>query len=302
MNKSKLKVSILGFGGIGREICFNLISSTTDYHINIIDCDTSVSGALEDLRQANQLRKKSRIKFNDFDFLQSSDFIFHTAGIGVCKNQDRSTVLAENEKITRDLFKNRKFHDNCKIIVITNPVDAITYFTWLYSGLNKNQVVGVGTYLDTVRLSYFLTDNSPDLINCILLGEHGSGVVNCKSISTNVSRFSDEQISQAIHQTISAVQTIKKFGDASIFGVSACALEIFNKLQTKSGGLIPVSTSLSVKYQELLECKTSAISLLSLVNETGAIAVSFEKLSLQEIEKIKASAKKVEALIDSVKK
>ncbi|MEO9532766.1 MAG: hypothetical protein ABJG68_17225 [Crocinitomicaceae bacterium] len=297
----------MGFGGIGKTIAFDLISQQKPYNLNIIDCDENVKGALLDLKQANQINRSCEISYNDFDLLEKSDFIFHSAGIGVSKNHDRNSVLHENVRITKELFSSRCFKENCKIIVITNPLDSITYFTWKYSGLSKKQVIGVGTYLDTIRMNFYLNELSLKNYQSILLGEHGKAIVFISSLFTKnkervpSSEIDSSLIAHCLDQTLNAAHEIKQYGDASILGVALCALDIFNHLQSKEGTILPVCTVLNDQFASKLEVKECAMSLYSSVNKEGAIQQFPLELTEIEQEKLKEAAAKIALTIQSAK-
>ncbi len=299
MSVSTKHVSILGFGGIGRILAFHLLSSSDDCELNIIDNNPNVKGAFQDLEHAQTVYGKRKIHLNNFDLLEEADFIFHSAGLGVPHGEDRAIVVAENSQITKSLFESRNFKETCKVIVIANPVDAITYFTWKYSGLNRSNVVGVGTYLDSKRMSYFMANQSINK-DCILLGEHGKNIVFCEQLTFNNQAPNDDEkeiINKCIQQTIYAAHSIKAYGDASIYGVSGCAIELYHRLQSNTVSELPLTTALNPDLSQRLDCERTAISLIVEINKTGAYPKLPKKLLPDELEKMKASAQWVEASI-----
>lgn len=131
-----INISIIGIGNIGRALLLNLLNEKNFYFlINIIDLPENAEGTLLDFHHALEFRPNHSIVFNSKDHFHESSYIFHCAGVGIQQGSSRLSTTDENIKITHSIFEHYQPNDKAKIIVITNPVDIITFYTWKYSNL-----------------------------------------------------------------------------------------------------------------------------------------------------------------------
>jgi L-lactate dehydrogenase len=117
-----------------------------------------------------------KLKVAYFEDAKDADIVVIASGIPQFPLQKRIELLKINEKIVNEVFDMIKLKDTAVLLVITNPVDIITYIAWKRSGLKPSQVIGFGGYLDTNRLKYLIskeTGKDPSRIDCYVIGEHG---------------------------------------------------------------------------------------------------------------------------------
>lgn len=117
-----------------------------------------------------------------------------TAGASQKKGEKRTDLLRRNAEIIEDIVGQllRYCHDDTILMVVTNPVDILTYITYRVSGFSKNNVIGSGTVLDTARLKYLLGEHTNvDVrnVHTYMIGEHGDSEVAAWSV-TNVAGMS----------------------------------------------------------------------------------------------------------------
>jgi L-lactate dehydrogenase len=121
-----------------------------------------------------ELAKKLKVAY--FEDAEKADIVIIVSGIPQFPLQKRIDLLKTNEKIINEVFDMIKLKPTAILLVITNPVDLISYIAWKRSGLKPNQIIGFGGYLDTNRLKYLIskeTGKDPDKIECYVIGEHG---------------------------------------------------------------------------------------------------------------------------------
>lgn len=308
MERKKITVTTLGFGNVGRQVANNLVNdSNYRLAINIMDPDPQSLGAYVDLCHASQVNNLHDLFFNDVDLLEQSDYIFHCAGESVSESGERLEVAQENIEMTKNLFINTSLKKSAKIIVITNPVDVISYYSWKYSSSKAEHVIGVGTYLDSIRMNYYVQEELNDYslnVSSVFLGEHGSSIVFAESLSTINNRpfhkeMTEVQLNKCIQRTISAAQRIKETQAATIYGVAACAVDIFRKMASNSEAVMPLSVVLSEQNQARFSCKKLAMSVMCTLVERGALQHEKMKLTSQELDLLANSAEVLSQVVDS---
>ncbi len=295
-------VAILGFGNVGRALAFRLLEKHYQVdHIVIIDPEPSIVGAYIDMHHAAQLQDCS-LSINDMDKFAEADFIFHCAGASVPATGDRMHVAAENARITEMIFNHYKTKDTARIIVISNPVDLITYFAQKASGLPSKNVVGTGTLLDTMRLNAMLKQKYFPKPKGLILGEHGSTMFISNSYSrTNGKLLTEamtaEEISSVMEEVKNAAKTIKKTQEATIYGVVEAALHIYLALMNDHDALMPVSCT--TVFSENGVNHEVCISQLCKVNKFGVQPLSME-LDSHDKEMYLSSLKTIKQVITSI--
>ena len=261
MNSLKRKiVTIIGFGNIGRSIAHLLIHSTHEnYTINVLDPSETVQGSILDLSHSTYLENRHRIVYNSVELFNQSDFVFHSAGLGVLPGGTRLDLAAKNVELTYEIFKAFNSTVDTKIIVITNPVDVITYHTLKASGLQSSKVVGTGALVDSIRMNYYLSLLKPDVthVDAILLGEHGTSIVLAESLSNAggkslKSNFGQQEIAECLERTIVTAATIKRTQGASIYGAADSAVYVMRQMEMNSESVKPLTVLVPSSIRERL--------------------------------------------------
>jgi len=163
---------------------------------------------------------------DDFAHIADSDVIVITASAGQIIT-GREDLLPYNIPIAKEISKKiKKYADNSKVIVVTNPVDVITYCILKESGLPRENVIGVGSSLDSSRFRYLLSKmlrSNQSEIDAMVLGEHGNSMVPVFSMA----KFNGKPINlekNQIDQTTSELRNywkpMKEFKGASVFGAA----------------------------------------------------------------------------------
>lgn len=275
-----LLITIIGFGNIGKQIA-SLLLNHNNITINIIDPDNNIKGAILDMNQANQLYNNQTLVYNDFELFNQSDFIFHCAGASVPKGESRLTTSKLSIEITKAIFKDYQPKKNPFIIVVANPVEIIATITHKITGLPKQNIIGTGTFLDSLRMNFVvkskLNKNNVD-VNSILLGEHGDSVYLSEQLSQINNRplnhyFSNDELLKMLREVKRSAFEIKKTQSATIYGVSHCAVKIFYSLLSPTQHKIPVSTSIPNSLKQFAKDKSTYVSLLANINNIGAFFV-----------------------------
>jgi len=171
-----MKVAVVGLGRVGSRIAFCLMDNKNIDEILLINrtMETSEGLFLELSSAFPELAKKIKVSY--FEDAKDADIVIIASGIPQFPLQKRIELLKINEKIVNEVFDMIKLKDSAVILVVTNPVDIITYIAWKRSGLKPSQVIGFGGYLDTNRLRYLISKETgidPSKVDCYVIGEHG---------------------------------------------------------------------------------------------------------------------------------
>jgi len=171
-----MKVAVVGLGRVGCRTAFFLMENKNIDEILLINrtMETAEGLYLEFSSAYPELAKKIKVSY--FEDAEKADIVVIASGIPQFPLQKRIELLKTNEKIINEVFDMIKLNKSAILLVITNPVDIITYIAWKRSGLKPNQVIGFGGSLDTNRLKFLLskeTGKEPNKIDCYVVGEHG---------------------------------------------------------------------------------------------------------------------------------
>ncbi len=296
-------VSLLGLGNVGQMIGQLLLHcSPSHYIINVVDPSGEIDGTYLDLSHSTALYPGKSVELNNMDLLGESDIIFHCAGSGVPSHGDRLSIARENTELAETIFKPISWKSTAIVIVVSNPVDIITYTVQRATGLPESQIIGTGTFLDSIRLDASMNQNSRsnDIYKNVVIGEHGSSMVHARSLSTINGKKLDENVDSkwidaCLDQTIHAAKTIKKTQGATYHAVSACAIRLFQCIEKNAGEVIPVSRVLTDEHQLNLGCKPIALSLPCSIGTNGATPTSLS-LTEEELVQLKKSAHVIETV------
>jgi L-lactate dehydrogenase len=293
----ELIVTIIGFGNVGKTVAALLLPyKNYEFQINIMDTDKNVSGALLDFEHGAQLYDHHQVLYNNTELFNQSDFIFHCAGASVPKGYSRIVTSQTSIDITETIFKNFTPQKEPFIIVIANPVEIISYITQKITRLPKQNIIGTGTLIDSIRMNHFVKQTHRNIYyaNAILLGEHGSTAFLSKQLSDVNGQsfqkiFNDSTLNYHLKTVHGSAEKIKETQNATIYGVSYCAIQIFESLLSEKGVNLPISTFIPKQLSTLIGYSDIYLSLYSEINHTGAHPVDNYHPNQYEIDCLKKS-------------
>ena len=148
------KVTIIGAGSVGATTAFALLTRGAASEVVLIDVNKEKAlGEALDIKQATPFLENCDIYAGDYRDAEGSDYVIITSGVGRKPGQDRLELVQTNIKIIESVASQIvKYAPNATYILVANPVDILTYAFLKITGLPKNQVLGTGTLLDTIRL------------------------------------------------------------------------------------------------------------------------------------------------------
>lgn len=172
------KITIIGAGSVGATIAYNLSQDDVASEIVMIDVNKSkVEGEVMDIIQGTCFRDPIAITAGDYEAAKDSDIVIITSGVARKPGQSRLELTQTNVDIIKDITPQIvATAPTAKYIIVSNPVDIITYAFMKISGLPENQIIGSGTMLDTARLRTGIAEHfnvAQKNVHAYVFGEHG---------------------------------------------------------------------------------------------------------------------------------
>ncbi len=259
-----MKVSIIGAGHVGGQIADRLVFQKLSDNVVILDIDKDLAKAkAEDISHAACIYKLDAkiIGTDDFSLCKESDIIVITAGSARKSGMTRDDLAYNNKNVIKKIIKNIvKYDINSIIIVVTNPVDIMTYFAYKYSGFDRFKIIGMAGVLDSGRLSYIVSKqraNLPSsLMESMVIGEHGKSMICLpKYIKFKAKNINDimpeENIEKVFNDTAATGARLVSLykGNSAFFGPSAGVSKIIELIKSETSQVIPCSVVLKGEYK-----------------------------------------------------
>lgn len=313
MSMTAGKVVIIGAGQVGSTCAFALQMRGTAREIVLIDANSErAEGQAQDLSHGQCFTPPVEVRAGDYPDCSGAQVIIITAGAAQKPGQSRLDLVGTNVEICRSVVGRIIEHTREAVLVmVTNPVDVLTYAAIRFSGLPRGRVIGSGTVLDTARFRFFLGRHcrvDPASIHGYVLGEHGDSEVVAWSITTmagmrmaDYCRACPHKCPQMDRQRIamqvrhSAYHIIEAKG-ATNFAVALALLRITTAIIRNENSALTVSTLLQGEYGLTDVC----LSVPTIVNQNGADRLICPELSAEDLKALKASAEAIRSVQQSV--
>ena len=300
----EMTLSILGLGNIGKQVLASLLSlKQYRFIINIVEISDECKGAFLDFQHAAELSPHT-LMYNSTDHFNQSDYIFHCAGASVPKGKSRLYTTNSTIEITEAIFANYTPQREARIIVIANPVEIISHVTHQVTGLPAHCVIGTGTLLDSLRMNHYTKASHPHLeaVDFVLLGEHGSSVFVSDQLSTingapQTHSLSEEELEQLLIEVKGAAHKIKATQGATIYGVTFCAIKMFEDLLQDTPTSYAVSAQMPDDLCRELGVSPMYLSLFADLSSRGCLVNGDYRPNAEELKLIKASYDQISAYI-----
>ncbi len=255
---NQTKIAIIGAGSVGSAITYALMLKNIPAQITLIDIDTArCKGEILDVSDASGFCHGKNILYGSKKDVAQSDIIIVAAGKKQKKGQKRAALLAANKKIVESIFSKIKLKKTALIIVVTNPVDALTYIVQQTKVLPKNRIIGSGTFLDTQRLKDILSAKlniAEESIHAYILGEHGPtqfpawSHANIAGVSIKDFNLSQSFLDKTARDTKNRAEEIIACKGATYYGIATCVAALCRTIVYNQKKVIPVSCYLP-KYK-----------------------------------------------------
>lgn len=255
------KVTVIGAGNVGGTLAHRIVETNL---ADVVLCDIvqgKPQGMALDLMQANAIAQIDHqiIGTNDYADTKNSDVIVLTAGLPRKEGMSRNDLLRINASIVKDVVEKAIAHSpDAILIVVTNPLDVMTYLAWQVSGLPTHRVMGMAGVLDAARFQTFIGMElgiSVADINAMVLGGHGDLMVPLPRFSTVngvpiTELMTKEAISRLVERTRNGGAEIVKLiqNGSAYFAPSAAAYVMVEAILNDRHRIVPVAAYLAGEY------------------------------------------------------
>ncbi len=310
------KVTVIGAGNVGATIAYTLSLGDIASEIVLIDINKEkVEGEVMDIVQGTSFREPISVIAGDYEDAKGSDIVIITSGVGRKPGQTRIDLAQTNVNILKQITpKIVAAAPEALYVIVSNPVDVMTYVFTKISGLPEKQIIGSGTILDTARLRYDLSHHfkiAQKNIHAYVYGEHGDTSFIPWSLADisgcNLGEFEELMLKSGVveerldpEETLKYVQKsggeiIAKKG-ATFYAVSASVNKILNALVAAYDSVATVSTMMHGEYGIEDVC----ISTMTVIGPNGVKGKVPVELTYDEVQKLKSSADALKKVIASI--
>lgn len=306
-----MKVSIIGGGGlVGSCAAFALQCGGVAREIAILDVnqDLAAGQALDLLHGAPSVADQW-ITSGSYEHIPSSDIVCITAGLRRKPDESRLDLINRNTDLFLQILQEIKsagLKESAKVLVVSNPVDILTFLAAKLLGLPETQVLGLGTQLDTIRFCSLIAQQMqvpPTQTKALILGEHGESMVPIWSSSTigslpieKVPGWNNNLATQLFTRTKgSGAEVIGKKGGAG-FAVGIAIRDVIESIILDSRKILPVSSVQTGCYG----IRDVALSVPTVVGKPGAVDQLEIELWPKEMQGLRNSANSLRPTLETV--
>jgi malate dehydrogenase len=234
-------ITIIGAGKVGSAAAFNILRYRISDVVLIDIFENLAKGeALDMMQTAPAIEFDGKIRgTSDFSQMEGSEVVIITAGEARKPEMTRIDLMNKNAKIVKSIVKQVvRYAPECKLMLVTNPVDIMTYIAFKESGFERNRVFGMGNILDTLRFRSYIAQElnvSREDVRALVIGEHGDSMVplvEYSSVSgipiTHLLR--KKQIEKIVDLTVTSGSDVIKlkgsttYAPAAVIGIMADAI------------------------------------------------------------------------------
>jgi L-lactate dehydrogenase len=259
------KIAIIGAGFVGSTTAYAFMLGGTVQEIVLIDkIKEKARGEAMDLNHGASFVRPVNVYAGNYKDCRDADIVIITAGAPQAPGQSRLELVETNSRIIKQIVSNiLDYNTDTTLIIVTNPVDIISYVAWKTSNLSPSRVIGSGTVLDTSRFRHLLSARcgiDPRNIHAYVIGEHGDSEVPlwstvniagisldrfCTSCNRACSDEGREEISQKVRQA--AYEIIEGKG-ATYYAIALALRRITESILRDEHSILTVSTLINGIY------------------------------------------------------
>ncbi len=257
-----MKVTVVGAGNVGATCADVLAKREIANEIVLLDIKEGVAeGKALDIWQTSPINlydSRTIGSTNDYSKTADSDVVVITSGLPRKPGMSRDDLIATNAGIVKSVTENIvKYSPNAKIIIVSNPLDVMTYCAFLAAKINPNHIFGMAGVLDTARYRAFLAEElniSPKDIQAVLMGGHGDTMVPLPRYTTVggipvTELISTEKLDEIIERTkFGGGEIVKLLGTSAWYAPGAAAAQMVEAIVRDQKRIFPVCAWLTGEY------------------------------------------------------
>lgn len=307
------KIAVIGAGGVGATTAYALMIQGIGSEIVLIDVNRDkAEGEAMDLQHGASFVHPVDVYAGDYSDLADAKLIVITAGAAQRPGETRLDLVKKNTDIFKNIINSiTEYNQEGILLVVTNPVDILTYFTWKFSGFPSQRVIGSGTVLDSSRFRTLLSKNcqvAASNVHGYIIGEHGDSEVPvwsmtniagtqiknyCPICSKSCREHELTEISDDVRNA--AYEIIDKKG-ATFYAVALGVARIARAILRDENAVLTVSSLMEGYYG----VNDMSLSLPTLINSDGIKQVLELPLAGNEEKAFKESAAKLKETIKNI--
>ena len=310
------KITIIGAGSVGATIAYTLSQDDIASEIVMIDVNRDkAEGEVMDIIQGTCFREPISITSGDYEDAKDSDIVIITSGVARKPGQSRLELAQTNVDILKDITPQiAAAAPNAKYIIVSNPVDVLTYVFTKISGIPENQIIGSGTVLDTARLRCGIAEHfnvAQKNVHAYVFGEHGDtsfipwskACISAVPMEEYVKTMKNSGVRVTPVDKEAMLEYVQKSGGkiiankgATFYAVSAAVCKLCSILLASTDSYTTVSTMMHGEYGIEDVC----LSTLALVGPNGCQGKVEVNLTDEEEVLLKKSADTLKAIIAQI--
>jgi len=307
------KIVIVGAGAVGSTFAYSLLIRGLAAQIAIVDVNKDrAEGEAMDLNHGLSFAYPTRIWAGDYSDCKDADIVVIAVDKGQKIEQSRLELAQGNFQIMKELIPNiTEYNKDCILLVVTNPLDVMTYAALKLSGFPKSRVIGSGTALDTARLRYLLGEYlqvDPRNVHAYIIGEHGDSEVPVWSLA-NVAGiklrdycpickvpYNIEDFNRLFLKVRNAGYDIIKRKGRTFYAVALAMTKIVESILRNENAVLTVSSYL----HEYHGVSNICLSVPTVLNRNGVRETLEIPLDQKEIKDFQESAAIIKNVADSL--
>lgn len=301
---SKTKVVVIGVGAVGSTTAYTLLLRERADELVLIDANKNKAvGDAIDMNHGLPFLGKTKVWAGDYEDCRGANIVIITAGAAQKPGESRIDLLKRNVGIFESIITEvLKYNDDGILLIASNPVDIMSYFSWKKSAWPVRRVIGSGTLLDSARFRYLIGEElniDPRSVHAHIVGEHGDSELPLWSLA-NVAgtpiELSDERKEQLFASTRDAAYAIIDAKGATYYAIALALDRICTAILRDEGAVLNVSTLL----QDYYGVSDVFLGVPCIVDRHGVRETLKLDISAEERTLLRRSADKLKTLIQSI--
>ncbi len=299
-------ISIIGSGRVGASIAFLCISNSLDDVLLVNRTKSKAIGEALDI--SNAIPENSNVSIrgtDDFSKINGSDIIVITASTGIYL-KNRTEMMDAQVKMIKEIANQiKKYCPFTIVLIISNPLDVLTFVFQKETQLSRNKVIGIASSLDSSRFRYLLSEKfkikQSQITDALVMGEHGDSMVPIFSRVKINEKNALEIINDAEKKIISTEiqnywKSLRIFKSRSQFGIAKNTFDVISSIIKNDELVIPASIVLNGEYGE----KDVSMGIPVKINKNGVKEIIEIQLNESESKLLKISAQTIRDYIKSL--
>ena len=298
-------ISIVGCGRVGASIGFLCVSNGLDDVLFVNRDKKKAIGEALDIASAIPANSKFTVRGTDeYSQISGSEIVVIAASVGVYMKDRTENIVLQVKMIKEIAQKIKQYCPSAIVLIISNPLDVLTYFFQKVSTIPRFKVIGIASSLDTSRFRYLLSEKlsvpQSSISNAIVLGEHGDSMVPVFSAVTVGGNplFSMIDSRDAITDDVRNYwKKLRNFKSRSQFGIAKNTFDVIDSILHKKEIIIPASVVLEGEYGE----NDVAMGVPVRIDQNGVSEIQKMKLDDTESSSLKKSSEMIRNHIQSIR-